>query len=182
MRKSLQIRYLGASQYLIKKNDQYAVRVSAQSDGIYVCLVDLAECCGYDNPTKISQRLQIRKVKIGIHHKNERRLSSKSSPAWCIGLADAVEFVKERALDNQFKKWFVSCTDELRELSVQAPTDLLWPSQSAIHETIQPLRSSRKTAAAQPLYGVNITLSQIDKLIVELLALKDQILTAADIS
>ena len=165
------IQELGNTQYLISYGGKFSFRAAVDSGVTYIGLSDLAECCGYTSGSKFAQRTNIPKVKLDARHIDGRTVG-KISPMWFLSMDDAVQFVKERALDDGFKRWFVGYANTLRELPVSVPKD------QPAHASTRPAQEPPKAPAAKPTTGVNISPELIDRIIVDLLALK-QVITSA---
>lgn len=165
--REISVRELGHSQYLVSCG-KFSFRAAVDNEVSYVGLSDLAECCGYKAGTKFAIRTNIPKVKLEARHLDGRKVG-KTSPMWFLTIDDAVQFVQERAVDDGFRKWFVGYASTLRKL----PT-----SPQIVPASNQPAQSQPKAPAAKPTTGVNITPELIDRIIVDLLALKQGITSA----
>lgn len=161
------IRELGNTQYLVSYIGEFTFRVAVDAGVSYIALADLAECCGYKAGTKFSVRYTLPKVKLSVRHRDGRTVGG-ATPAWFLAMDDAIQFVKERALDDGFKKWFVGYADTLRNLPTSIP-------EEDSHEPVQPAQEQPKAPAAQPSIGVNSFVSRIDQMIVELVAMKQEL-------
>lgn len=160
---------LGHSQYLVSFG-KFSFRVAVDNGVNYVGLADLAECCGYKAGTKFAIRASIPKVKLDARHMDGRKVG-KTTPMWFLTVDDAVQFVEERAVDDDFRKWFIGYADTLRNLptSDQRDTD---------HAPNQPTQDYPKAPAAKPNIGVNISPEMIDRIIADLLILKQGLISA----
>lgn len=167
------IQKLEQYQYLVSYAGRFSFRVAIENGVTYVALCDLAGCCGYVCGTRIAQRSNVPKVKINVRHKGGRSVG-KASLMWFLAIDDAVQFVRERALDSDFKEWFAGYSDNLRELAESEPKGIIASSSCPVQD--QP--KVPKAPEAQPKKGVNITPEQIDKLIIDLLELKASIVSA----
>lgn len=158
------IRELGNTQYLISYGGSFSFRAAVDNGVTYIGFADLAECCGYKAGGKYALRSGIPKVKLNARHIDGRTVGNVT-PMWFLTMDDATQFVRERALDQDFKKWFIGYAENLRRLPVSAPSESAQPPS-------RPAQGKSKAPAAQPSTGVNISPELIDSIIVGLLALK----------
>lgn len=169
--RDVSIQELGNTQYLISYGGKFSFRTAVDSGVAYIALADLAECCGYKAGNKFAIRSNIPKVKLEARHLDGRRIG-KTSPMWFLSIDDAVQFTNERAVDDGFRRWFVGYANTLRELPVSVP------KEQPAHAATRPAQEPPKAPAAKPTTGVNISPELIDRIIVDLLALK-QVITSA---
>jgi len=162
------IRELGNTQYLVSYIGEFTFRVAVDTGVSYIALADLAECCGYKAGTKFSVRYTLPKVKLSVRHKDGRAVGG-STPAWFLAMDDAILFVKERALDDGFKKRFVGYAKTIRNFPVFVPQNSTTP------EPVQPAQEQPKAPVAQPSIGVNSFVSRIDQMIAELVTMKQEL-------
>ena len=157
------VQELGRSQHLVTHGN-FSFRTAVDNGVSYVGLSDLAECCGYKAGYKYAIRATIPKVKLEVRHVDGRRVG-KTSAMWFLTVDDAIQFVQERAVDDDFRKWFTGYADTLRKLSAS-------PQNVTATASTRPGQSESKAPAAKPNTGVNISPELIDRIIVDLLALK----------
>lgn len=158
------VREIGKRQYLISQDESYLFRVALFDGIVYVSLHDLAACCGYQCPSKVAQISKLRKVKIRTRDWNTNR----TFDMWYITLKDSVEYVTEFSMNLGFAKWYVNYSKEMTKLG--KAENRAAPRKESV--TAAPAAAARTTVS-----GVNILPEQIDKLIVELLTLKQSLLT-----
>lgn len=168
--RDVSIRELGHSQYLVSYGGKFSFRAAVENGVSYVGLSDLAGCCGYTSGTKMAQRTNVPKVKIDVRHRDGRKVG-KTSPMWFLTVDDAVQFVQERAVDDGFRRWFTGYADTLRKLPTSVQNDTA-PASTC------PAQGKTKVPEAKPNTGVNISPELIDRIIVDLLALKQGMTSA----
>lgn len=163
------VRDLGKSQCLVSYGG-CSFRTAVENGICYVGFSDLAECCGYKAGRRLAYRTEIPKVKLNARHPNGRMVGC-STPMWYMTVDDAVQFVRERAADDDFRKWFIGYADTLRNLSASGQRDTTLTYD-------QPAQGQPKSPAAKPSNGVNISPEVIDRIIADLLVLKQSMISA----
>lgn len=164
------VRDLGMSQFLVSFG-KFSFRVVVENKVSYIGLPDLAECCGYKAGSKFAVRATIPKVKLDARHLDGRKVG-RITPMWFMTVDDAIQFVEERAVDDGFRKWFTGYADTIKNLSASTQ-----PEQP-VPDTPQPAQEQPKAPAEQPDIGVNISVELIDRIIVDLMALKESMSTS----
>lgn len=156
MRDDVYIRNVGEKQYLISQDDAFSFRAVINNGITYLSICDIAKCCGYKAPNKLAQVVDIEKVKISSN--DGRNVKGKFVTMWYMTVDTAIDFVKARSMKEAFTRWFLEdAVVELKNLEAPktAPIELPQPKQER---------------------GRSVDLSaHIDRLIVELLALRQEI-------
>lgn len=152
MRDNVLIRETGDQKYVISQEDAFSFRAALYNGRPYLCVTDIAKCCGYKAPGKVAARTGFDMVKLDTHLRSGGK--SLTVAMWYMTLDDAIEFVKEKSMKESFSRWFLQ--DVAKELKA-----LDAPRLSAEPEP-------------RPASGVNIP-ERIDRLIIELLTLKQEI-------
>ncbi len=165
------VRDIGNSNLLVSYDGKFSFRTAAANGSNFVALADLAKCCGYKAGGKFAIRTNVPKVKMDVRHIDGRTVG-RVSPMWFLSVDDAVQFVKERALDDGFKRWFTGYADTIRNFPRSIPQDN--PESSSP----SPAHQEQKAPEVKPNRGVNITSELIDRIIVDLLSLKQVISSA----
>lgn len=163
------IRELGNTQYLVTYGGKFSFRAAVDTGVAYISLADLAECCGYKAGSKYAIRSTLPKVKLDARH-IDGRIVGKVSPMWFLTVDDAAQFVRERALDDGFKRWFAGYFEVLRNLPTSVPEE---PDPVPIQPEQEPPKAP--SPAAQPSIGVNSFITRIDQMIVELVTMKQEL-------
>ena len=166
--REVSVRELGHTQYLVSFG-KFSFRTAVDNGICYIAMSDLAECCGYKAGRKLATRTNIPKVKLEARHLDGRKVGS-TSPMWFLSIDDAIQFAQERAVDDGFRKWFIDYAKTLRERPI--------PKEKSVTSSTRPAQENPKAPAAKPTTGVNISPELIDRIIVDLLALK-QVITSA---
>lgn len=161
------VKEIGKQQYLISQDKTYPFRVAVLDDVVYVSLRDLAECCGYQCPAKVAQLSKMDKVKIRTRAGKGTGNSNRSFEMWYITLRDSLDFVADHSMNIGFAKWYENYSKELEKLGKTERRTVLSAASAAVTPAV-PANFAGK--------GVNILPEQIDKLIVDLLALKQSLL------
>lgn len=156
MLESVLVRDMGNKKFVISQEDTYSFHAAVYNGEIYVSITDIAKCCGFKAPGKVAQRSSFDgMVKLDTRISSGARGLNVSM--WYITLDDAVCFVKERSMRDSFSNWFLKeAVRELRNLDT--------PQQPVEMNQTMPMRGN----------SVSLT-DRIDRLIVELLSLKQEI-------
>ena len=171
----ISVQEIGKAQYLVSQENLYSFRIAIQDGKTYISIKDIAECCGYRAASKVAQFATVEKVKITTWSGKTSARPNRCFEMWYMSLSDAKDFVRERSMRDGFRRWFNDYADKLETMAITAETV---SSQVRTQYNTPSVQEKHKASAAQPFIGVNISPELIDRIIVDLLLLK-QLMTSA---